>query len=217
MNSYHIINTLKLPKIINQRLSIRNIPKNNYFLNLLKISKIKRTNSENSIDENNKSNKNIKDLKKDDLIILNIFKKKKNKKNNEKKKEKKKSPKNHSSFSYKNVFNKINKNRLQKSFSSLNVNTIEKEKPNLESNFMKLKNESNIYTSNAHYITNKKMVIIDKYLYDNNIYRPDRLGLFDMSDFRRPKLVSGRKIIGKIYYNHNKFRNDKENINNIYL
>ena len=217
MNSYHNINTLKLPKIINQRLNIRNTPKNNYFLNILKISKIKRENSENSKDENNKSNKNINDLKKDDLIILNISKKKKNKKNNLKKKEKKKSPKNHSSFSFKNVFNTINKNRLQKSFSSLNVNTIEKEKPNLESNFMKLKNESNIYTSNAHYITNKKMIIIDKYLYDNNIYRPDRLGLFDMSDFRRPKLVSGRKIIGKIYYNHNKFRNDKENINNIYF
>ena len=80
MNSYHNINTLKLPKIINQRLNIRNTPQNNYFLNILKISKIKRENSENSKDENNKSNKNINDLKKDDLIILNISKKRKVKK-----------------------------------------------------------------------------------------------------------------------------------------
>ena len=75
---------------------------------------------------------------------------------------------------------------------------------------MKLNNNSNIYTANAKYIKNKKMIIIDKYSYDNNIYKPDRLGLFDMSDFRNPKKIVGKGIFGHIYYNHNKNRNNLE-------
>ena len=96
---------------------------------------------------------------------------------------------------------------MQKSFSAINVNTI-KENKNLESNFFKLKNDSNIYTSNADYIKNKKIVIVDKYIYDNNKYKPDRLGLFDMSDFRHPKRQMGKGLLGHIYYNHNKYRKD---------
>ena len=210
MNHYNSINSLKLPKLINRRFRIINnksiIPKNQYFLNALKNEKMKRTNSENS--DNKKNELNIKNM-----IILNM---------SPKRKKEKKEMKNTScsdilsSFSFKNIFNTLKKNKIKKSFSTLNVNTIEKERPNLESNFKKLINESNIYTSKANYITNKKMIIIDKYLYDNNYYKPDRLGLYDMSNFKRPKMTSGNKIIGKIYYNHNKYQINKEDfLNNI--
>jgi hypothetical protein len=212
MNSYNTINCLKLPKIINQRFHntkhTSKIPKNPHFINALKLSKINGLNS-----ENNNNNKKIIKNRNKNMLILNLSQKKK------KKEDKKKNTSCSSiiipSYSFKNIFNVIKKNKLKKSFSCLHVNTIEKEKPNLESNFMKLKNESNIYTSNANYITNKKMIIIDKYFYDNNVYKPDRLGLFDMSDFKRPKMRFGREI-GKIYYNHNKYRISKDdNINNI--
>ena len=104
-----------------------------------------------------------------------------------------------------------NKNKLQKSLSYVNLKTIDKEKTNFESNFMKLNNFSNIYTAKADYIQNKKMLIMDKFSYDNNIYKPDRLGRFDMSAFNNPKKSVGKGIFGHIYYNHNRIRNYKEN------
>lgn len=86
------------------------------------------------------------------------------------------------------------KNTLHKSLSC--KNTIEKNYSDKESNFMKLKKESNIYTANADYIKNKKMLLYDKYDFDNNIYRPDRIGKFDMSKFIPNK---EKKKIGFIY------------------
>ena len=108
--------------------------------------------------------------------------------------------------SFKYIYEIIKKNNLRRSASYNSINTIEKEKMNFENNFMKIKKESNIYTSNVNYIKNKKMLILDKYKYDNNRYKPDRLGLFDMSDFDNIKFSSRNGMHGHIYYNHNKYR-----------
>ena len=43
------------------------------------------------------------------------------------------------------------------------------------------------------------MLLLDKYTYDNNVYKPDRLGFFDVSDMN-------------IYYNHNKYRRNIDEI-----
>ena len=78
---------------------------------------------------------------------------------------------------------------------------------------MRLNKDSNIYTSNAGYIKNKKLVIIDKFSYNNNKYKPDRLGRYDMLDIPRPKMQMGKGLLGKIYYNHNKYARQKDNEN----
>ena len=109
-------------------------------------------------------------------------------------------------FSFKNMFEIIKKNNLKKSASYNNLNTIDKEKTDFESNFMKLKNEANIYTSDVDYIKNSKMLLLDKYIYDNNRYKPDRLGIFDMSDFKTMKFKNKKMINGHIYLNHNKYQ-----------
>ena len=211
MNLYKKPKILKLPRIIDSKLSINRLykkPTNEYFINLLKLSKIKKENSENK-EESRKEKVNLNKLKKDDITILNIPNKKI--KSDSKVKRNKKNPKKRYVYSIKDFFILEKKNKLQKSLSYFNSNTIEKERANLESNFMRLKNNSNIFTANAKYIKNKKMIMIDKFSYDNNIYKPDRLGLFDMSDFRSPKKIIGKGIFGHIYYNHNKLRNNKEN------
>ena len=214
MNYYNQIKDIKLPRIFDNRIRKNNLskkPMSNYYLKELKI-KNKRANSENSKSNNKSKEKNNK-KKDDNNFVLNITKKKLNNINSDsqlkinKKKKKKNSP-----YTFKYFYSNLNKNNLQKSFSSINVNTIVREKNNLESNFMKLKNESNIYTANADYIKNKKMIILDKYVYDNNKYKPDRLGLFDMSEFHQPKIKIGKGVLGHIYYNHNKYRRD-DNIN----
>ena len=241
MNLINSPKILKLPRIINSKYNINNninnfykIPTNKYFINLLKLSKIKRENSEKKEDTKNpienlsklkKETANIKNeklnkLKNDDITILNISKI--NKSNNSKSSSKSKKKRNRNKrklkkkylYSLKDFFNIENKNKLRKSLSYINsINTIEKDRKNIESNFMKLKSNANKYTANANYIKNKKMIIIDKLSYDNNIYQPDRLGLFDMSDFKRSKRVIGKGIFGHIYYNHNKYRNNNEYLN----
>ena len=119
-----------------------------------------------------------------------------------------------SPYTFKYFYKESNKNNLHKSLSSIKVNSIEKDKNNLESNFMKIQKDSNIYTSNADYIKNKKLVILDKYIYDKNKYMPDRLGLFDMSSIPHSKKQKGKGVFGKIYYNHNKYNGrQKENLN----
>ena len=123
----------------------------------------------------------------------------------------KKNLKINSNFSFKNMFEIIKRNNLKKSASYNNLNTIGKEKTDFESNFMRLKNEANIYTSDVDYIKNSKMLILDKYIYDNNRYKPDRLGIFDMSNFKNIKFKNKKMIIGHIYLNHNKYQ---RNINN---
>ena len=100
-------------------------------------------------------------------------------------------------------FRKLNIHKKLK--KSINERKSTMGKANLESNFMKLNREANMYTSNATYIKNKKLVIRDRYTYDNNVYKPDRLGLFDLSDFSRHKMKHGSRLNGKIYFNHNKF------------
>jgi len=214
MNSSIEAKNLILPKIVDSKLYINNLykkPMNKYFINLLKLSKIKRENSA-KIEENKILKEDINNIKKDNITILNLSKKKPIKiKSHSKTKRKKKIGNKNSAISLKYFFNIVNKNRLQKSLSYIYNNSIEKYKTNLESNFMKLKNDSNIYTSNVNYIKNKKMLIIDKFSYDNNIYKPDRLGLFEMSDFHNPKYKIGKGIFGHIYYNHNKYRKCQEN------
>ena len=119
-----------------------------------------------------------------------------------------------SPYNFKYFYNESKKNNLHKSLSHFQVNSIEKERNNLESNFMRIQKDSNIYTANADYIKNKKLVIIDKYFYDYNKYKPDRLGLYDMTELRHPKKEKGKGIFGKIYFNHNKYNKIKEGINN---
>lgn len=200
--------TLKLPSIslpiFNNNISRR---QNIYFLNSLKNFKIKRENSKNNSPKN-KKDKN-KSIKTQSIRIINMSKKKTidTKRTNRNKKRLKLIP----NFSFKNLYEVIKKNKLKKSASYNNINTIEKEKPDFESNFRKLNNEANIYTSEVNYIKNTKMLLLDRYIYDNNKYKPDRLGLFDMSDFTSIK-YKGKKIIkGHIYYNHNKYQPNNHN------
>lgn len=86
------------------------------------------------------------------------------------------------------------KGALHKSLSC--ASTIERNYIDKESNFMKLRREANIYTANADYINNKKIMIVNKYEFDNNIYRPDRVGKFDMSQFLPDQK---KKKVGFIY------------------
>ena len=183
------------------------IPISNYFLNMVKNKKViedfnNYLKNQNNFTKNKSANINISN------ISLNLSNKKPKEKNKDKGKEK--LPK-ISSYTFKYFCKESNKNSLHKSLSMPKVPSIEKEKNNLESNFMRIKQDSNIYTSNAGYIKNKKLVIIDKFSYDNNKYRPDRLGLFDMMDLPHPKKEKGKGLFGKIYYNHNKYNIQNEN------
>ena len=196
-----------IPKIMLQKFKIfqNNNPISNYFFNTLKNREL--------IAQYNKNLKNNTNIIKNNSVFLNIssVKRKKRKKPKENKKEEilpKLPP-----YTFKYFCNESIKNSLRNSLSFRRVKSIEKDKSNLESNFMRLKKDSNIYTSNADYIKNKKLVIIDKYSYDNNKYMPDRLGLFDMLELRRPKKQKGKGIFGKIYYSHNKYHKEKEDLN----
>ena len=193
---------IKLPSIsytINDRDSLLN-RKNIYFLNSLKCFQIKKEICKNNLNplKLDKSSINKSQL----ISILNISKNNdissKRIPNNQKKL--KIIPK----LSFKNIYQSILKSKLKKSSSFNNIN---KEKIIFESNFKKIKNESNIYTSKANYIYNTKMLILNKYTYDNNKYKPDRLGLYDKFGFNDFKLKNKKRINGYIYLNHNKFRN----------
>ena len=59
--------------------------------------------------------------------------------------------------------------------------------PEVESNFMKLSKEANIYTANADYIQNKKLLLVDKYNFKDNKYKPNRAHLFDMTSIPHSK------------------------------
>ena len=201
--------SLKLPNIslpfINNHFSRK--PLNIYFINSLKNFRIKKENSRNN--SITKKNSKSKSIKTQSISVLNMSKKRTidAKKHYKNKKKLKIIP----NFSFKNLYEIIKKNNLKKSASYNNINTIDKEKLDFESNFMKLRKEANIYTSNANYIKNTKMLLLDKYIYDNNKYKPDRLGLFDMSDFNNLKFKEKKAIIGHIYYNHNKYQRNVDN------
>ena len=110
-------------------------------------------------------------------------------------------------YSYRYFYKEKNKNLIHK--STFNVNSIETSKSNMESNFMQLMDESNIYTSNVKYISNKKIVLLDKFKFDNNIYKPDRLKLHEMSQLPPPKIK-----LKKINFRHILFkRNDSKKDN----
>ena len=201
--------SLKLPNISsmpmkNNSLHVNNI-KNFYFLNSLKNFRIKKE----SFQTNLSSEKNNKNIKSKSIIILNTSKKKPihPKPSKRKKKDLKIIP----NFSFKALHEIMKKNKLKKSASYNNNITIDKEKMNFESNFKNLRNDSNIYTSNVNYIKNKKMLILDKYIYDNNKYKPDRLGFFDASDFTNINYKLKKAQKGNIYYNHNKYNRNNNN------
>ena len=194
-----------IPKIIFHNTNQNNNSLSNYYFNVLKNKQL--------IAEFNKNLKIKQKFFKSNSAIMNISKMKINLINKSSDFKIKELPK-ISPYTFKYFCKESNKNNLHKSLSSINVNTIEKDKNSLESNFMKIQRDSNIYTSNADYIKNKKLVILDKYIYDKNKYMPDRLGLFDMSSIPHSKKQKGKGIFGKIYFNHNKYNGrQKENLN----
>ena len=90
------------------------------------------------------------------------------------------------------------KSTMHKSISNPSFNI--SQEMNMESNFMKLGKEANMYTANANYIKNKKVLLFDKFNYDNNEYKPDRAKLFDIT--RMPKMPKKNSFI----YKTTKFR-----------
>ena len=107
-----------------------------------------------------------------------------------------------------------NKIPLHKSLSQQTFNK------KMESNFMQLGKEANIYTANAAYIKNKKMLIFDKYKYDNNEFKPDRAKLFDMT--RIPNFPNKNSFIYKTtkfragHFIDNNMTNSSAGINSLY-
>ena len=89
-----------------------------------------------------------------------------------------------SPYNFKYFCKEKNRKPLYRAQSNLSHNNNSSEQTlsnNMESNFIRISREANIYTSNAKYIKNKKMLLFDKFNYDNNIYKPDRAKLFDMT------------------------------------
>ena len=106
-----------------------------------------------------------------------------------------------SPYNFKYFCNTANKKSINQAISSKHLHIENKE---LESNFIKLSKEANIYTSNAEYITNKKMLLFDKYDFENNKYKPNRAKLFDMTAI--PKI---KNIVCNTLYKTTKFRGGK--------
>ena len=103
-----------------------------------------------------------------------------------------------SPYNFKYFCNTANKKSINQALSNKNK---KKENKVLESNFIKLSKEANIYTSNADYITNKKMLLFDKYDFDNNKYKPNRAKIFDMTSIPKSKNQTSN-----ILYKTTKFR-----------
>ena len=111
-----------------------------------------------------------------------------------------------SPYNFKYFCNTANKKSINQALSDKNKT----EKKELESNFIKLSKEANMYTSNAEYITNKKLLLFNKYNFENNKYIPNRAKLFDMTSI--PKIKTKINILykttkfrgGKMYFFDNK-------------
>lgn len=115
-------------------------------------------------------------------------------------------------ISYKNIQSSNKEKIMHKSQSNPTIN--KPQEMNMESNFMKLSKDANIYTSNAQYIQNKKVLLFDKFNYDNNEYIPDRAKLFDMT--RMPKIAKKDSFIFKTTkFRVGHFINNKKD-NNVY-
>ena len=111
-----------------------------------------------------------------------------------------------SPYNFKYFCNTANKKSINQALSDKNKT----EKKELESNFIKLSKEANMYTSNAEYITNKKLLLFNRYNFENNKYIPNRAKLFDMTSI--PKIKTKINILykttkfrgGKMYFFDNK-------------
>ena len=115
-------------------------------------------------------------------------------------------------ISYKNIQSSNKEKIMHKSQSNPTIN--KPQEMNMESNFMKLSKDANIYTSNAQYIQNKKVLLFDKFNYDNNEYIPDRAKLFDMT--RMPKIAKKDSFVFKTTkFRVGHFINNKKD-NNVY-
>ena len=106
-----------------------------------------------------------------------------------------------SPYNFKYFCNNANKKSINQALPKKNFKTENKE---LESNFIKLSKEANIYTSNVDYIKNKKLLLFDKYDFANNNYRPNKASLFDMTEIPKSK-----NIICNTLYKTTKFRGGK--------
>jgi len=153
-------------------------------------------------------------------IILSVTQRSNKKINN---KEDEKIPRT-SPYNFKYFCNTANKKSISKALSV--GNPYKNEKKEMESNFMKLSKDANIYTSNAEYITNKKLLLFDKYDFENNNYKPNRANLFDMTNI--PHSQSKNNTVYKttrfrggkmFFYDHNNTAmvNDKKTNNNVLI
>jgi hypothetical protein len=173
-----------------------------FFINMLKNKKI--------ISDNIKSMRSRNEFKKKNIQFLTVKIKSKNLNISSRNSKNNALPK-ICPYTYKYFYKEENKHPLHK--SGFSVNSIDNSKNNMESNFMQLCEKSNIYTSNVKYISNKKMILLDRYKFDNNIYKPDRLKLHDMSIIPRTKIKLKKIIYKKILLDCNRVCNN----NNIEL
>ena len=129
-----------------------------------------------------------------------------------------------SPYNFKYFCNTANKKSISKALSADNPN--KNEKRVMESNFIKLTKDANIYTANANYITNKKLLLFDKYNYENNNYRPNRANLFDMTSIPHSKTKNNtvykttRFRGGRMFFYDNKntaLINDMKTNNNVLI
>jgi hypothetical protein len=124
-----------------------------------------------------------------------------------------------SPFSFKYFCNIANKKKSLHN-SSLGINSI-KQSNDMESNFINLSKNANIYTSSADYIQNKKMLLFDKTTYDDSKYRPDRANVFDMTNipikpnknstlYKTTMFRGGKLYFGKKQEKNKKFDNKED-------
>lgn len=172
----------------------------------------------------NSSSKNNKDLPKmNNGVNVNIILSVTQRSNKRINKEDEKIPRT-SPYDFKYFCNTANKKSISKALSV--GNPYKNEKKEMESNFMKLSKDANIYTSNAEYITNKKLLLFDKYDFENNNYKPNRANLFDMTNI--PHSQSKNNTVykttrfrgGKMFFydnNNTAMVNDKKTNNNVLI
>ena len=127
-------------------------------------------------------------------IILGVTKREHKKTSKE---EEQKIPKT-SPYTFKYFCNTANKKGFSKALSG--NNSIKPTNSDMESNFIKLSKDANVYTANANYITNMKLLLFDKYIFENNKYKPNRAKLFDMT------VIPHSKSKNNTVYKTTKFR-----------
>lgn len=117
------------------------------------------------------------------------------------------------SYNFNHFLRKLNKNNQARFIRSQSQGNsgIRKtnEKKIVESNFKSIKASANRFTENVSYIKNKKMALFDKYKYDNNNYKTDRVGKYDMKKFNS---ISPEKttLFKTTVFRNNNFVNKKD-------